>query len=125
MPSKPRTVDEYLAALPRDQRVALERIRKTVRAAVPNGEECISYGVPAVRVGGKVLVGFGAASRHCTFFPMSGTITGSHAVELAGYETSKGAIRFAAERPLPDALVRNLVKWRLAEMRGGPAGRAG
>ena len=118
MPSKARAVDDYLSDLPRDQRTALEAIRKTIRAAVPNGEECISYGVPAFRLGGKVLVGFGAASRHCTFFPMSGTITAAHQEELSGYETSKGAIRFPAERPLPAALVRKIVRWRLAEMRG-------
>jgi uncharacterized protein YdhG (YjbR/CyaY superfamily) len=118
VPSRPRTVDEYLAVLPPDQRAALEGIRRTIRAAVPKGEECISYGVPAFRVDGRVLVGFGASSRHCTFFPMSGTITAAHRDELSGYETSKGAIRFPAERPLPATLVRKLVRWRLAEMRG-------
>jgi uncharacterized protein YdhG (YjbR/CyaY superfamily) len=118
MPGKPKTVDEYLAGLPRGQRAALEGIRKAIRAAVPKGEECISYGVPAFRVDGRVLVGFGAASRHCTFFPMSGTITAAHEAELSGYDTSKGAIRFPAERPLPATLVRKLVRWRLAEMRG-------
>ncbi len=118
MPSKSSSIDEYLARLPSDQRAALERIRKTIRAAVPKGEECISYGVPAIRVDGKVAVGFGAASHHCTFFPMSGTITAAHEAELSAYDTSKGAIRFPAERPLPATLVRKLVRWRLAEMRG-------
>ena len=118
MPSKAKSIDDYLAGFPRDQRTALEGIRQTIRAAVPKAEECISYGVPAFRVDGKVLVGFGAASRHCTFFPMSGTITAAHQEELSGYETSKGAIRFPAERPLPAALVRKIVRWRLAEMRG-------
>src|SRR5512139_2025981 len=101
MPSRANAIDDYLARLPREQRAALERIRKAIRAAVPKGEECISYGVPAFRVDGKVLVGFGAASGHCTFFPMSGTITAAHRDELSRYETSKGAIRFPAERPLP------------------------
>lgn len=118
MGKKPATVDEYLKGLPREQRAALEGIRKAIRAAVPRGEECISYGVPAFRLDGKVLVGFGAASRHCTFFPMSGTITAAHEADLAKYETSKGAIRFPAESPLPATLVRKLVRWRLEEMRG-------
>ena len=118
MPGRAKSIDDYLAGLPRDQRRALEGIRKTIRAAVPKGEECISYGVPAFRVAGRVLVGFGAASGHCTFYPMSGTITAAHQAELSGYETSKGAIRFLAERPLPATLVRKLVRWRLAEMRG-------
>jgi uncharacterized protein YdhG (YjbR/CyaY superfamily) len=120
---KPRTVDEYLAGLPRDQEAAMEKVRKAIRAAAPRSEECISYGVPAVRLDGKVLVGFGAASGHCTFFPMSGTITAAHAEDLSGYETSKGAIRFPSESPLPAALVRKLVGWRLAEMRVSGAGR--
>jgi uncharacterized protein YdhG (YjbR/CyaY superfamily) len=118
MAKKAKTIDQYLAGLPRDQRAALEEIRRTIQAAVPRGEECISYGVPAFRVDGKVLVGFGAASGHCTFFPMSGTITAAHRAELSGYETTKGAIRFQPESPLPGALVRKLVRWRLAEMRG-------
>jgi len=115
---KPKTIDEYLSDLPRDQRTALEGIRRAIKAAVPRGEECISYGVPAFRLDGRVLVGFGAASKHCTFFPMSGTITAAHEAELSGYETSKGAIRFQPGSPLPAALVRKLVRWRLAEMRG-------
>ncbi len=118
MAKKPNTVDEYLAGLPRDQRAALERIRRAIHAAAPRSEECISYGVPAFRLEGKVLVGFGAASTHCTFFPMSGTITAAHRAELAGYETSKGAIRFQPQSPLPGPLVRKLVRWRLAEIRG-------
>ena len=73
---------------------------------------------------GKVFVGFGAASTHCTFFPMSGTTTAAHAAELSRYDTSKGAIRFPAERPLPASLVRKIVRWRLAEMRGRRTGGA-
>jgi uncharacterized protein YdhG (YjbR/CyaY superfamily) len=115
---QPRSIDEYLARLPPTQHAALERVREAIRAAAPKAEECISYGVPAVRLDGKVLVGFGAASGHCTFFPMSGTITAAHQADLAGYETTKGAIRFPAESPLKAALVRKLVRWRLAEMRG-------
>ncbi len=124
MPPKAKTIDDYLASLPRDKRTALQVIREAIKAAAPRGEECISYGVPAFRLDGKVLVGFGAASRHCTFYPMSGTITAAHEAELSGYDTSKGAIRFPVESPLPAALVRKLVRWRLAEMRSrGPGGQ--
>lgn len=108
-------MDAYLAALGDDQRQALERLRRTIRAAAPRAEECISYGVPAFRLDGKVLVGFGAAKEHCTFFPMSGTTVAAHTRELKRYETSKGAVRFTVERPLPAALVRKLVKARIAE----------
>lgn len=112
---KPATIDEYLAGVPEAQRAALEQLRKTIHAAVPRAEECISYGLPAFRLGGHALVAFGAAARHCSFFPMSGAPVANLADELAGYDTSKGTIRFQPESPLPAALVRKLVKARIAE----------
>ncbi len=116
MAAKPRptTIDEYQAALNDDQRAALGKLRKTIRAAAPDAEECISYGVPAFRQNG-MLVGFGATASHCAFYLMSGTAVEAHKDELSAYDTSKGAIRFPAEKPLPAALVRKLVKERLAE----------
>lgn len=114
-----RTVDDYLAALPPEQRAALEKIRRTIRAAAPKAEECISYGMPAFRLGGKPLVAYGATSRHCAFYPMSATTVGSFEAELSGYSTSKGTIRFSADKPLPAALVRKLVKARIVESQEG------
>lgn len=114
MAAKPTTIDEYLAALSDDKRAALEKLRKTIRAAAPSAEECISYQVPAFRHDG-VLVAFGATAKHCAFYLMSGSTAEAHKDELAGYDTSKGTIRFQADRPLPVALVRKLVKARLAE----------
>jgi uncharacterized protein YdhG (YjbR/CyaY superfamily) len=110
------TIDGYLARVGDDQRAALSRLRATIRKAVPKAEECFSYAVPAFRVDGHVLVGFGASAKHCSFFPMSGRTIADHAEPLAGYETSKGAIRFTPDAPLPDALVRKLIKARLAEI---------
>jgi uncharacterized protein YdhG (YjbR/CyaY superfamily) len=118
MAGKPRTIDEYLAALSADKRAALERIRKAVRAAAPRAEECISYGLPAFRLDGKPLVAFGAATNHCSFFPMSASTVEAFRDELEGYETSKGTIRFPPGKPLPATLVRKLVKARIAESRG-------
>ncbi len=115
MPGKPQTIDEYLATLPDDKRAALEELRKTIRAAAPKAEECISYSLPAFRLDGKVLVGFGASASHCAFYPMSGGAVAAHADELSAYETSKGTIRFQANEPLPAPLVRKLVKARIAE----------
>ncbi|MBK8097222.1 MAG: DUF1801 domain-containing protein [Planctomycetes bacterium] len=109
------THEEFLAALPADQRSALEHLRRTIRAAAPRAEECISYRMPAFRLDGKVLVFYGATARHCSFFPGSATAVVAHADELAGYDTSKGTIRFAANRPLPAALVRKIVKYRMVE----------
>ena len=112
---KARTIDEYLAAVSADQRAALEKLRKTIKAAAPKAEECISYQLPAFRLDGKVLVLFGAAANHCTFFPGSGTAVEAHRDLLKQYATSKGAIRFDANKPLPAGLVRKIVKYRIAE----------
>ena len=97
------------------QRAALVRLGKMIRAAAPGVEECISYGLPAFRLDGKLLVAMGAAARHCAFYPMSGTTLAAHQDELADYDTSKGTLRFPADSPLPAALVRKLVEARIAE----------
>ena len=115
MAAKPTTIDEYLAALSDDKRAALEKLRKTIKAVAPKAEEYITYGIPAFRLHGKALVGFGAATSHCTFFPMNGHTVQDFKDELEGYDTSKGAIRFQADKPLPVALVKKLVKARIAE----------
>jgi len=109
-----RTIDEYLAALSNDKRAALEKLRKTIRAAAPKAEECISYQIPAYRQDG-MLVGFGATGNHCAFYLMSSSIVEAHKEELKDYDTSKGTIRFRADKPLPVGLVRKLVKARIAE----------
>ena len=111
---KPKTIDEYLAALSADKQAALEKLRKTIRAAAPKAEECISYQIPAYRQNG-MLVGFGATANHCAFYLMSSSTAAAHREELRDYDTSKGTIRFQADKPLPVALVRKLVKARIAE----------
>ena len=120
MTAKPRTIDEYLAALSAGKRAALEKLRKTIRAAAPKAEECISYQLAAFRQNG-MLVAFGATAHHCAFYLMSASTVEAHKDELKGYDTSKGTIRFQADKPLPVALVRKLVKARIAEN----AGRSG
>jgi len=115
---KPKNIDEYLAAISDDKRAALEKLRKTIKAAAPEAEECISYGLPAFRFDGKPLVGFGAAANHCAFYPMSSSTVEAHKDDLKDYDTSKGSIRFQADKPLPVALVRKLVKARIAENEG-------
>lgn len=114
MATKPKTIDEYLATLSEDRRVVLEKLRKQIRAAAPGAEECISYQLPAFRLNG-VLVAFGATANHCAFYLMSSTTVVSHQEELEKYDISKGTIRFPATKPLPAALVRKLVKARVAE----------
>jgi uncharacterized protein YdhG (YjbR/CyaY superfamily) len=119
--TRARTIDEYLAALSEDKRAALEKIRKTIRAAAPLAEECISYQLPAFRQNG-MLVAFGATATHCAFYLMSSTTVAAHKDDLKDYHTSKGTIRFQADKPLPVALVRKLVKARIAENMARRAG---
>jgi len=118
MPAKPTTIDEYLATVRDDQRAALGSLRATIREAAPNAEECISYGVPAFRLDGRVLIGFGAKGGHCALYPFSGTLVDAHRALLSAYATSKGTIRFQPDHPLPAALVRTLLRARLAEQAG-------
>jgi uncharacterized protein YdhG (YjbR/CyaY superfamily) len=116
MAAKPATIDEYLAALSAEQRTALGKLRKAIRAAAPHAEECISYQLAAFRQDG-MLVAFGATPNHCAFYLMSASTVAAHQEELKDYDTSKGTIRFPADKPLPAALVRKLVKARLTENR--------
>jgi uncharacterized protein YdhG (YjbR/CyaY superfamily) len=97
-----------------EQRVALQKLRKAIRTAAPKAEECISYQVPAFRLNG-MLVAFGATPKHCAFYPMSSSMVAAFKDELADYETSTGTIRFQPDHPLPAALVRKIVKARIAE----------
>jgi uncharacterized protein YdhG (YjbR/CyaY superfamily) len=112
--TKPTTIDEYLAPLDREKRAALERLRKAIQAAAPKAEECISYQIPAFRLSGRMLVAFGAAAKHCAFYPGAFPVA-AHKDELKPYDTSKGTIRFPPDRPLPATLVRKLVKARIAQ----------
>ena len=114
MAAKPRTIDEYLAPLSSDKRAALEKLRKAIHAAAPGAEECISYMIPAVRLGGRMLVGFGAGAKHCAFYPGAWPIE-AHKADLEGYDLSKGTIRFPPDEPLPATLVRKLVRTRITE----------
>lgn len=85
---KPKNIDDYLDAVPADKRTALSKLRKIIRAAAPKAEECISYQIPAFRQNG-LLVGFGAAAKHCALYPMSSRLIKAHEKELRNYDTSK------------------------------------
>ena len=100
-----------------DKRTALEALRKSIKAAAPKAEECISYQVPAFRLNGKLLVAYAAAAKHCAFYP--GSVVHAMKDELKDYDTSKGTIRFPANKPLPPALVRKLIRLRIAKNDGG------
>jgi uncharacterized protein YdhG (YjbR/CyaY superfamily) len=117
MKSKPRTIEEYLAGINADQRIALEKLRRTIRAAAPRAEECISYRIPSFRLNGRSLVFFGAWANHCSFYPGSSKTLKNFRRDLKDFQITKGTIRFSPDNPLPIALVKKLVKARIAENR--------
>lgn len=107
------SVDQWMARLPPEQRVALEKLRAQIRAAAPGAEETISYGMPTFSLYGH-LVAFGAFKKHLSFFPMSSTLIAKHA-EAAPFAASSGTLQFQPDKPLPAALVKKLVKARIVE----------
>ena len=111
----PTSVEDYLAALPEESRVALEELRRTIKAAAPEATETISYQMPAFKDHGRLLVSYAAFNNHCSLFPASKAVQEALGGELEPYFTGKGTIRFHADKPLPAALVRKIVKVRLEE----------
>jgi len=108
-------VEKYLAKVPEPARSTLQKVRATIRAAAPrDATEAISYGIPAFKHNGS-LVAYAAFAKHCSFFPASGELLEEFADELKDYPCSKGTIRFAVDKPLPAALVKKLVKARVAK----------
>jgi len=111
----PKNVDEYLAGVPEPARSTLNKVRAVIRsAAPPESTEAISYRIPTFRYKGG-LVGYAAFSDHCSFFPMSSSVIEAFKNELKGFQTSKGTIRFPVDKPLSAALVKKLVKARIAQ----------
>jgi uncharacterized protein YdhG (YjbR/CyaY superfamily) len=109
-------IDAYLADLDEPQRTTLQELRKDILEIVPNAEECISYGMPAFRVEGKVVAGFAAFKNHLSYLPHSGSVLPALAEETAGYDGTKGSLHFAIDHPLPKAMVSRLVTTRLREL---------
>lgn len=110
---RPKSVDDYLASVSSETaRATLTALRSTIRDEIPEAEEVISYGIPTFKHKGFV-VSFAAFKNHCSFFP--GHTVADFAEELKGYKTAKGTIQFPHDKPLPESLVRSIVRARLAE----------
>ena len=114
-PARSPEIDAFLAGLSEETREALEDLRRTIAAAAPDAVEGIGYGVPAFKYRGRPLVSFGAGKDHCSFYVQSPAVMDAHREELASYDTAKGTIRFAPDKPLPADVVTKLVRARIAE----------
>jgi uncharacterized protein YdhG (YjbR/CyaY superfamily) len=111
-----RAVDEYLRTLEEPKRSTLQTLRRTILEIVPEAEQVISYRVPAFRVGGKSIAGFAAFKDHLSYLPFSGSVLGQLGDELEGYAMTKSSLHFPVDRPLPKALVKKLIRVRLADV---------
>jgi uncharacterized protein YdhG (YjbR/CyaY superfamily) len=117
------TVDEYLGKLPRDQRTVLENLRRTIKALSPEITELISYGIPSFKYKGRQFVAFAAYPSHINFLIMSYPIMETFKSDLKRFEADKATIRFTVEKPMPAALLKKLIKARMAEIEAAPAGK--
>ncbi len=109
-------VDQYLAGVAEPHRSLLAALRSTIEHLLPGANESIAYGLPCFTINGTGVAGFGSYAKHCTYVPMSGSITTELAADLEGFSTSKGAVRFSVSQPLPAELVRKLIEARLREI---------
>jgi uncharacterized protein YdhG (YjbR/CyaY superfamily) len=113
--SAAKNVDEYLAAVPEPARTTLNTIRTVIRSVVPpETTEAITYGIPTFKYKGSLLA-FAAFKNHCSLFPMSLAVIDTFKNELKPFLASKGTVRYPLDKPLPSALVKKLVKARIAE----------
>ena len=114
-------IDEYIARLDEPKKGTLTELRETILQIVPDAEQCISYGMPAFRMHGKVVAGFAAFKNHLSYLPHSGSVFPELQDELAGYQTSSGALRFPVDESLPEDLVRKLIAVRIRQVLDRPA----
>jgi uncharacterized protein YdhG (YjbR/CyaY superfamily) len=112
---KPESIDEYLGPIQGERRRALDSLRATIHQIAPRAEECISYSIPAFRLDGRVIAGFCATRKGCSYLPFSGSTLATLASDLRGYGGTQSSLHFDPRKPLPASLVRKLIKVRIAE----------
>ncbi len=118
--TKTRSVTEYIAAAPKDVQVKLSQIRAAIKEVAPDATEFISYGMPAYKYE-KTFIGFATMKHHIGLYPFTGSFVPAHQKELAGYSTSKSAIRIPLDQPLPMTLIERIVRLRIKETKDGRA----
>jgi len=110
-----KSMTEYLATLPKETRATLERVRSTIRKAVPDAEETISYQIPAFKLEGSAVIYFAGWKEHYSVYPATKKVVSTFKAELSGYELSKGTIRFPLSEPVPTKLIASIAKLRAQE----------
>jgi uncharacterized protein YdhG (YjbR/CyaY superfamily) len=111
-----KEIDDYLAKLDEPKRSTLRQLQRTIQSIIPNAEQGMSYGMPAFRLDGKVIAGFAAFKNHLSYLPHSGSVLAELTDDVAGYVTSKGALQFSIDKPLPKTLVKKLIAVRLRDI---------
>jgi uncharacterized protein YdhG (YjbR/CyaY superfamily) len=111
-----REINDYLAALDEPKRGTLARLRKTILEILPDGEQCISYGIPAIKLEGRAIAGFAAFKNHLSYFPHSGSVLPELSADLDEYSATKGTLQFPIDQPLPKALVKKLIAVRRRQL---------
>jgi uncharacterized protein YdhG (YjbR/CyaY superfamily) len=109
-------IDDYLALVEEPKRSSLEALRRSILEAVPDAEQCLSYGLPAFKVQGRTVAGFAAFKNHLSYLPHSGSVLGEMGDDIAGYQSTKGSLHFPVDQPLPDVLVRRLVEAKMRQL---------
>ena len=109
-------ITAYIDALDEPKRATLQKLRETILAVIPEAEQGLSYTVPAFRLHGRVVAGFAAFTNHLSYLPHSGSVFDELPEDVAAYRTSKGALRFPIDEPLPKALVEKLIVVRIAQV---------
>jgi uncharacterized protein YdhG (YjbR/CyaY superfamily) len=111
-----KLVDQYLKTVPEPHRSTLKKLRQTILKIEPKAKEVISYGMPAYKIDEGIICGFLASKKHCSYFPFSGSVLKDLVKETAKYDQSIGTLRFEVDKPLPQSLVRKLIKVKKTEL---------
>jgi uncharacterized protein YdhG (YjbR/CyaY superfamily) len=122
--STPASIDTYIAAQPDAARAVLEKMRRVIGKAIPEADEAISYGMPAYKLGGRVVVYFAGWKQHTALYPASAQTFAAFKKEVDGYATSKGTLQFPLAQPLPVKLIEAIARYRAAEVGKLNAGKA-